>query len=270
MISQSMVEQYHRDGFVVVSSVFSLEEVETYKAHYMAMNDAKKNADERFSTSDDPLAQYPRIMQPHYHDEMSLQWLTDDRLDAIMTALLGASPYAVQTMFYFKPAGSRGQALHQDQFFLKVEPVTCMAAWMAIDPCDEDNGCLQAVPRTHTLPTLCTVDADLTQSFASETVDLPEGYDAQPIIMNPGDVLFFNGQVVHGSYPNTSSDRFRRSLIGHYALAEAEKIANYYHPVYRMNGTQVDLGISEGGGPCGVWVDENGVPVAKLEGTFDR
>ena len=47
-----------------------------------------------------------------------------------LTGLLGNEPYAAQTMVYFKPAGSRGQALHQDNYYLRVHPGTCMAAWM--------------------------------------------------------------------------------------------------------------------------------------------
>ena len=57
------------------------------------------------------------------------------------------------------------------------------------------------------------------------------------MIMDEGDVLFFNGQVVHGSFPNISKDRFRRALIGHYIVGNAEKVAQYYHPVLRMDGT---------------------------------
>ena len=40
--------------------------------------------------------------------------------------LLGREPYAAQTMFYFKPPGARGQALHQDQTPLRVQPGTCL------------------------------------------------------------------------------------------------------------------------------------------------
>jgi hypothetical protein len=32
-------------------------------------------------------------------------------------------------MIYFKAAGARGQALHQDQYYLRVNPGTCCAAW---------------------------------------------------------------------------------------------------------------------------------------------
>jgi len=37
-----------------------------------------------------------------------------------------------------------------------------------------------------------------------------------------------------------------------------------------MDGTIVELGVSQGGGPCGIWVDESGAPVAKVEGIETR
>ena len=160
----------------------------------------------------------------------------------------------MQTMLYFKPPGARGQALHQDQYYLRVQPGTCMAAWMALDPCDEENGCLQFVPGTHTLPLLCPVEADVTASFTDVTVPLSAGMTPIPATLAPGDVLFFNGQIIHGSYPNTSKDRFRRALIGHYIVGDAQQVAEFYHPALRMDGSEVTLGVSERGGECGVWV----------------
>ena len=209
-------------------------------------------------------------MQPHRWDETSLQWMIDARLNDWMTSILGREPYAVQTMFYFKPPGARGQALHQDQFYLRVDPGTCVAAWMAIDRCDEENGCLRIVPGTHDIPVLCTVDADTDVSFTDVTVELPPGFEPVPLIMEPGDVLFFNGQLVHGSYPNSSNDRFRCALIGHYIVGEAEAVSKWYHPVLHMDGSEVELGVSEYGGPCGVWVDREGEQVAVLEGIETR
>src|SRR5690606_14172671 len=94
---------------------------------------------------------------------------------------------------------------------------------------------------------------------------LPEGMEPVPVIMSAGDVLFFNGQLIHGSFPNTSRDRFRRSLIGHYIVGDAEKVAKFYHPVLRMDGSVVELGVSEHGGPCGVWVTQDGRPVVEMQ-----
>lgn len=270
MISQEQIEQYNRDGFLVVSGLFSGEEIEFYRAHFESMRRAEHpelavSLNDTAIAAGDPLKTYPRLMMPHRRDGASLEWLIDSRLNRAMTSLLGTEPYAVQTMFYFKPAGARGQALHQDQYYLRVQPGTCMAAWMAVDDCDEENGCLQVVPGSHTWPLLCTVTADTIQSFTDVTVPLPDGVQAQPVLMKAGDVLFFNGQIVHGSLPNRSKDRFRRALIGHYIVGEAEKVSHWYKPVLRMDGSEIGLGDSEVGGACGVWVEQDGAPVLELQ-----
>lgn len=267
MISQSAIAEFRTRGFVLAQGLFSAQETERYREHYMRLREAGARPGDFAGvdlTSSDPLKRYPRMIHMHRWDDLSLDWMLDERLDRWMTGLLGTSPYAVQTMLYFKPAGGRGQALHQDQYYLKVQPGTCIAAWMALDDCDIENGCLQVVPGTQNLPILCTVQADTTQSFTDVTVPIPDGMQPEPVVMKAGDVLFFNGQLVHGSFPNTSSNRFRRSLIGHYIVGEAEQVANFYHPVLRMNGTPVEMGVSQGGSECGVWVDEEGSPAVKM------
>jgi phytanoyl-CoA hydroxylase len=272
VLSADQIEQFRREGYLVVEGVFSAEEVSEYRAHYMALRRAQAypgdfagvpigdSPDEQ----PDPLQQYPRMIHMHRWDEASLRWLIEPRIRDSLTDLLGLEPFAVQTMLYFKPPGARGQALHQDQFYLKVQPGTCMAAWLPLDDCDEANGCLQVVPGSQDWPILCTVLSDTTQSFTDITVPLPEGVTPKPVVMKAGDMLFFNGSLVHGSYPNTTTDRFRRSLIGHYIVGDAEKVAEFYHPVLRMDGSVVELGKSEGGSSCGIWVDREGNPVIEM------
>jgi hypothetical protein len=107
---------------------------------------------------------------------------------------------------------------------------------------------------------LCTEKADTLASFTDVTVPLPANRQAMPVRMEAGDVLFFNGSLVHGSRPNESTRRFRRSLIGHYILADAKQVAAYYHPALRMDGTQLELDVSEGGGACGEWTEHKRRP----------
>ncbi len=258
MKQAELVQHFLDEGFVVVPGMFAADEIAELKAHFMQLNaQGHGYAGDRSTLlgADDPLAAYPRLVHPHRFDARSLAWLLDERLRAWTTALLGREPYAAQTMFYFKPPGARGQALHQDQKSLRVRPGTCLAAWLAVDDCDEENGCMQIVPRTQDLPQLCLVEADLSQSFSSKTVPIPPGSAPKPMPMRAGDVLFFNGQVIHGSYPNRSQARFRRSLIGHYVVGEAQQVAEFYHPLLTFAGDEVVLEGSEAGGPCGIFVD---------------
>lgn len=267
MVGRDDIDQFQQNGYVVARGLFSEAEVIRYREHFMALRAAGSYPGDSAGVdigSNDPLKRYPRMIHMHRWDQLSLDWMIDARIGRWLTALLDWEPYAVQTMLYFKPPGARGQALHQDQYYLRVQPGTCMAAWLALDDCDEENGCLQVVPGTQDLPILCTVNADTNESFTDVTVPLAEDMEPVPVVMKAGDVLFFNGQLIHGSFPNTSNDRFRRSLIGHYIVGEAEKVAQFYHPVLRMDGSEVDLGISEGGSECGVWVEADGTPVVEI------
>ena len=274
MFGAQDLARYQEQGYAVAGGLFSPEEVQFFIAHYMDMHQRETSAQNQSMNDtsslgageNDPLKTWPRLMQMHRRDQASLRWLLDARLNACLTALLDREPYAVQTMLYFKPAGARGQALHQDQYYLRVQPGTCMAAWLALDDCDEENGCLYVAPGSHTWPLLCTVPADLSASFTDITVELPEDQQPVPVVLKAGDVLFFNGQLVHGSFPNTSASRFRRSLIGHYIVGDAQSVYKWYHPALRMDGSPVTLETSEVGGTCGVWVDRQGKHVLELEG----
>lgn len=261
MVTEAQKREFEERGFVVLKGLFSKEECDFYLDHYMELRKQQRPGDFEGvdPASDDPLKKYPRMIHMHRWDKVSMDWMTEPRLSQAMTELLGLEPYAVQTMLYYKPAGARGQALHQDQYYLRVQPGTCVAAWMALEAIDEENGCMRVVPGSQNLPILCTVKADTTQSFTDVTVPVPEGMQEVPIVMDPGDVLFFNGSVIHGSYPNTSKTRFRRSLIGHYVTGDAEALGEWYRPVYDMRGVEVThLGVTPGATECGVWVEEGG------------
>src|ERR1700694_2759926 len=160
MITDIQKQGYAQNGYVVIPGLFSAGEAAAYREHFMRLRASGTypgDFDGVQATSTDPLKRYPRMIHMHRWDKLSLQWLLDDRINTALTAFAGREPLAVQTMLYFKPPHARGQAVHQDNYYLRVQPSTCHAAWMALDPCDEENGCLTVVPGSHIWPLLCTV-----------------------------------------------------------------------------------------------------------------
>src|SRR5690606_9741535 len=117
---------------------------------------------------------------------------------------------------------------------------------------DEENGGLLIVPKTNEYEIVCPELSDAKESFTTHFVKPPKDQKAIPAIMDKGDVLFFNGNLIHGSYRNKSKDRFRRAFICHYANESATHISEFYRPLYYADGTVADLLVSEDGGPCGV------------------
>ena len=189
----------------------------------------------------DPLARWPRMLHPHSHMDkpvgpLAMRMMLDRRLEGILRELFGEEPFAVQSMFYFKPPGARGQDLHQDNFYLRVKPGTCIGMWLAVDDADRGNGGLVVVPGSGKMDVVCPETADASTFFTTEHVSVPKGLAEVPVDLKAGDVMFFNGSVIHGSYPNTSKDRFRRAFISHYVPASTTELANWYRTPYSFDG----------------------------------
>jgi ectoine hydroxylase-related dioxygenase (phytanoyl-CoA dioxygenase family) len=255
-LTHEQLEQFENDGHLVIERMYSMEDVALLNETFAEMHrngpvEGYFNPLPESEANGDPLKMYPRIMHPHRFNDVARRYLLDSRLEPVLTDLFGEEPLATQSMLYFKPPTGRGQALHQDNFYLNVEPGTCIAAWLALDVVDRENGGLEIVPGTHKMDLFCPEEADTSVSFTREYVPPPPGLKPVPVDMQPGDMLFFNGTLVHGSGPNTTTDRFRRSFICHYIGRSSERMSKWYRPILTFAGDEVAIDINEGGGPCG-------------------
>ena len=272
-LTDAQILQFERDGYLVLPSLFTLDEAAHIRDTFMeqaangpvpGLFEVKRTWDGDYNPAD-PLARYPRMVHPHAHPETAVgqvaqQFMLDERLRGPLTELMGEEPLAVQSMFYFKPAGSRGQELHQDNFYLRVQPGTCLAAWVAVDDVDAGNGGMRVVPGSNHTEIACPQRADAAVSFTRDYVPVPDGMEAVHVDMEPGDVLFFNGSTIHGSTPNTSTDRFRRSLIFHYVPRYSQELSPFYKSPTAFDGTIIDIAPATGGGPCGTEQPMAGAP----------
>jgi ectoine hydroxylase-related dioxygenase (phytanoyl-CoA dioxygenase family) len=252
-------------GYFVARGLMAPAEVDEIKQSFMALNangpvegisEVTHHTTKEQYAANDPLRFYPRMMHPHRHPEfpvgpVAMKYMLDSRLYPILKELIEDEPVAVQSMFYFKPPGARGQALHQDNFYLRVAPGTCMAAWLAIDDADAENGGMVVVPGSSGMKIVCPERADRTKFFTSDNVPIPAGLKEVPTELKAGDVLFFNGSLIHGSYPNTSKDRFRRSLIFHYVPKRSTELSSWYRDPTTFEGEVIQFPGAVGGGPCG-------------------
>jgi phytanoyl-CoA hydroxylase len=254
-LTKEQAECFHSEGYLIVKGLFRAEEIieiqETFQQISLAPVAGYFEPILEQETPD-PLARFPRVMHPHHFNSTAKKFMLHKPVMAILADLYGEEAYAAQSMFYYKPPGARGQALHQDNFYLKVQPGNCIAAWTAIDAADEENGCLLVVPKTNSHDIVCPDEADANESFTTHYVKPPKEQKTIPIIMDKGDVLFFNGNLIHGSYRNKTKDRFRRAFICHYANASATHISSFYNPLFREDGSAVNLEDNPDGGPCGI------------------
>jgi ectoine hydroxylase-related dioxygenase (phytanoyl-CoA dioxygenase family) len=258
-LTPAQLRAYEDEGFLVMRSFLGRAAVEAIRDTFTrqgADGPVPGLSDSNRLTPGEPLAKWPRMMHPHRHPDkpvgpLALRHMLNAALRDILWDVLGEEPIAAQSMFYFKPPGARGQDFHQDNFYLRVKPGTCLAAWMAVDDADQGNGGLVVVPGTHRLDVLCPEPSDRSRFFTTEHLPVPPGHVEHPVELTAGDMLIFNGSLIHGSYPNTSRDRFRRALICHYVPWGCAQVAHWYRPLLRFDGTVVHKADATGGGPCG-------------------
>lgn len=252
----SLTSHYAKIGVVKVPGLLKSDEVDLIRDAFMDQVERDNTVGHDDGVPDgDVLSRYPRFVHPHRHPELEVgklarRYMLDRRILDTVEAMVGPVNGA-QSMFYFKPPTARGQALHQDNLFLQCHPETCVAVWIAIDRTDAENGGLRVVPGSHSYKLVCPGEADSEESFSRQEIHLPEGMSAEQTELEAGDALVFHGSMVHGSGANTSSTRFRRSLIFHYIPQASTKIAGFYLPLLSPIGKEIHISESLNGGACG-------------------
>jgi len=222
ILSQSELDAYHEEGYLLVENLLSAEEVEAFLDH-----ESRPQPPER-----------RRGLLTHTVDPQWRALATHPHVAGVARQLLRARPMIVQTMYLNKPPnGGKGIALHQDALYLRNEPNTLMACWIALDDTDGDNGGLCVVPRSHRDGLR---SAHLTEKpeehvrweqdyamrdrdgrewterlFSFEMDDLREEEILRLVVPRGGGV-FFTGLTIHGSFANRSTHRPRRAFAVHY------------------------------------------------------
>jgi phytanoyl-CoA hydroxylase len=245
------VEEYVRfrtDGFLIVRGLVSPAEVRELLDHVddllsgrvevpgaPAFGDDNKTAEARF----DHLL---RIHMLHRRLEIHERFMLHPRVLDVVQTLIGPDVLALQTMLFVKRPGSSGQGYHQDSFHIITQPDTLIGAWIALDRADEENGCVRVTVGSQNEPVYPDVDEDAGHGGDRLPADIPaisgaddpderrngltavaakyEGREVAAVV-EPGDVVFFGGHVLHRSHANSSATRFRRSFVTHYCNARS-------------------------------------------------
>lgn len=245
-------ERYVSDGYLLRKGVFRPEELAAIREHYLEVRAREGGGGLAVRDGDDPLVAWPRIMGPHRTDSFSLGLMLDARTIGVAEELCTEAVLGAHTMWYWKAPGTRGQGLHQDEFYVRTQSGDCIAAWLPLDDTDADNGCLRIVPGSHRTDLQCPHEADPNVSFSRHEVDVPPGLPVIDATMAAGDVLYFHGRLIHGSMPNSTSDRWRRTFVGHYIPRRATACAQGYQPLCDAAGNEVWLaGSGPEADPCG-------------------
>jgi phytanoyl-CoA hydroxylase len=147
------------------------------------------------------------------------------RVADLVTDLLQAPASIFQSQFIFKNPGAWGQPWHQDSHYFPFDRRPEIGVWLAISEATLENGCLAAIPGGHKGP-IHAHGPDLLPGSNygyTEIQGLPED-NAVPLLMEPGDCLFFHSLLPHRSFDNRAASR-RAAIVYHYAASATKMVA---------------------------------------------
>ncbi len=217
-LTEYQLAEYDRDGFTIVKDGFAQQECDRF-VEYMMDLQAGRTTVEGYAprTADD----WSRLITRNCHHPMGLSWMIDPRLRKPLSTLLGEEPDGVQSMYFYK--GSE-QRRHQDAYHLP----GCVSAWVALQDVGEWNGSLRIQVGSQKRPVLKKShfrpdpdgDPGPWQGWSHDDAfdelfernQLPE----VAIEAKKGDVVFFDGRLIHRGGPILDHDAFRHSWVGHY------------------------------------------------------
>jgi phytanoyl-CoA hydroxylase len=242
-LTQCEIEQYHRDGFIVLADVMSEAELEPIEKVVDSFIDGKYDipgAD--YCDMSKPLgtersewslvnAMLPRVYDPSFADN-----LFERRCASISRQLLGTTPTEraddigidFDQILAKKPSKSDAVfAMHADLAYWPVTQDTRTATIsLALDPASIENGCLKLVRGSHLEPQLrphypMPVNGANTSRDDSHTLVCDVDDEKEDVVYTPvgrGGVTVHNELIVHGSGGNTSDIWRRTYIVVHRAL----------------------------------------------------
>ena len=205
-----MVEQYRRDGFVVVRAVCEPAFLTACTGHLQRLRAAQRHPG-------------PIVTAALTIDGSLAGLACHPRLTEIAGCLLGA-PCVAFGCTYFVKEPWRGPAVlwHQDGYPWRTrfgigEAVTL---WVALDRSDQDTGGLMVIPGSHTVAAQPLRPHPGQSDVFGYEIDpaLVDAARARPITLLPGDVSAHHPNIIHGSGPNRSA-HLRRGLAIRYRPA---------------------------------------------------
>jgi 2-aminoethylphosphonate dioxygenase len=157
-----------------------------------------------------------------YHSQFS-EFLQDDLKLGILAKLMGEPAILYKEKINFKMPGGKGFTHHQDApafgTFGHTYHITMM---VALDPSTIENGCLEVVRGWKGQKILPQAPDGTIRK------DVIESLQWSPVTMEPGDVLFFDSFIPHGSAPNRSQAPRRALYVTYNRKSEGDYRAEYF------------------------------------------
>jgi ectoine hydroxylase len=242
------VAQYGEDGYVLARGMFDREEIELLRR---TAKDDKALDEHAYGKADDQGGVIRLSLWNHPGNGIYGMFARCRSMVDSAEALLGGEVYHYHSKMIMKePRVGGAWAWHQDYGYWYQNGVLfplLTSAYIAVDRATKENGCLQVLKGSHRAG---RVEHVLTGEQAGADLErvneLAKRLELVHVEMEPGDVIFFDANLLHRSDQNRS-EQPRWSMICCYNAARNDPYKDAHHPRYTPLSKVEDAQIREVG-----------------------
>jgi len=197
MLSNSQVNQYHEEGYVIPEFCMSEPVLENIRVTH-----------DRFVERYPQFSDYCPALLPF---EMSfLNFARDENILDMVSQVIGEDFALWNMSFFAKPAqvGSK-TPWHQDGEYWPMRPLSTCTVWLALDDSTPENGCLRIIPGSHKESRLRRHYTNMAPGLALNLELVSEEFDeaeAVDLTLKTGRISLHDVYLVHGSEANRTAN----------------------------------------------------------------
>jgi hypothetical protein len=226
ILSDQQIEQFHRDGFLLVRGMYSSDEVQAISDWTEEVAGFPEVPGKYMMYFEESQADGSRILCRienfvPYHEGFS-KLITARRMRLAVSELFGEEAVLFKDKINFKMPGGDGFREHQDvQAGWDEFADLHITAMIAVDETNEANGSLEMIAGMHRQGVLGSMWAPLTD-------DDTDHVEYTAVHCLPGDAVFFDSYAPHRSHPNRTDQARRVLYITYNKLSEGDSRDQYY------------------------------------------
>lgn len=216
-ISDEQRREFQENGFFVLESVFSLEEMEELCRHIDAFHqrqeeELKAQGGTIGISRANEISFTPFLAEA---DETIKQFVLRPEFVAICTQLLSQDVDLYWNQLVFKaPEGNKEFPWHQDDGYTPVTPSPYLTLWLALNDATPENGCISVLPGSHKKGLVPHEKTPI--GLACYPSDSPDQGVMVPV--KSGSIAVFQSLTMHKSGVNRSQG-MRKAYIIQYSQA---------------------------------------------------
>ena len=218
-LSEKLRADFVENGYIFFPNFLNDEEVEMVQSkisEFIETKVSKMKDKEVYYEEKNDMSTLKQLQHLFKYDPFFFDMMFGSRFEKLASILLDNGVEGKNIQYFNKPPKiGKATPPHQDGYYFMLEPNEAVTMWMALEPVDEQNGCVRYIAKSH-LKGMREHNRTATLGFSQGITNYGEEEDLEKdevfFPTKAGDLLVHHSLTIHRADGNPSENRSRKAM----------------------------------------------------------